>query len=110
MIAPTNRPSSNPVYFGTLVWADSVAQQHTWSTAVQAAAEVDWGECATIISLLQSKMLMKVFGWVTVAALLPNFPEGLQTEPVRWSDSNGSHWMAACAWQHASEEDDVMSF
>lgn len=43
MITPTNKPSSNPVYFGTLVWEDTVVQHHTWSTTVQ-AAEVEPGD------------------------------------------------------------------
>lgn len=84
MIAPTNRPSSNPVYFGALVWVDSVVQHHTWSTAVQAAAaEVEWGECTMIISLLQHKMVIKVFRWV-----IANYKCGCPAAQLSWGSSN----------------------
>lgn len=54
MITPTNRPSSNPVYFGRLMWVDSVAQHHTWSTTVR-AAEVELGERTAMIYMLPHK-------------------------------------------------------
>ncbi len=50
MITPTNRLSSNPVYFGALLWVDLVAQHHTWSTTIR-VAEVELGEHSGIISL-----------------------------------------------------------
>lgn len=68
MIAPTNRPSSHPLYFGPLVWADSVAQR-TWSTRVR-AAEVEPGDDVTA-SLLRHKMVIKEF-----TGLIANYKYG----------------------------------
>lgn len=104
MITPTNRPSSNPVYFGRLMWVDSVAQHHTWSTTVR-AAEVELGERTAMIYMLPHKMVINKFrglianckyGRPSCSIILRVFKHTRPLQQLELHDG-GSHWTPACA-------------